>query len=145
MYEIRKLLRYGLSPVSFYLARDKKIRKTAKHEIANVVEEKLDAPPIYYVPVYDVKMTIFFDFIAYARKIGSRKFQIFADFATVLWKTISFLSKDAQPIDIVLDLHYGKLSVFCQKTRNLQTLFLIYIMEDNQFSVKRRTTYRHCS
>ena len=33
MYEIRKLLRYELSPVSLYLTRDNKLRKATKHEI----------------------------------------------------------------------------------------------------------------
>ena len=33
MYEIRKLLRYELSPVSLCLTREYKFRKVAKHEI----------------------------------------------------------------------------------------------------------------
>ena len=43
MHEIRKLLRYELSPVSLYLTRYNKLRKAAKHEITNVLEEKLEA------------------------------------------------------------------------------------------------------
>ena len=105
MHEIRKLLRYELSPVSLYPTRDNKLRKTTKHEITNVLEEKLETPPINYVPVCDVKVAIFFDFIAYARKVGIDKLKTFDDFVAALWKTISFLSKDAQRIDIVLGLY----------------------------------------
>ena len=41
-------------------------------------------------------MAIFFDFMAYARKVNTDKLKTFGDFVAVLWKTISFLSKDAQ-------------------------------------------------
>lgn len=59
MYEIRKLLRYELSPVSLYLTRGNKLRNAARHEIANVLEEKLDAHTVTNVPIYDVKIEIF--------------------------------------------------------------------------------------
>ena len=59
MYEIRKLLRYELSPVSLYLTRGNKLRNAARHEIANVLEEKLDAHTVTNVPICDVKIEIF--------------------------------------------------------------------------------------
>ena len=103
MYEIPKLLKYELSPVSLSLTRDNKLRKAVKHEITNVLEEKLEAPPVNYVPVCDVKMAIFFDFMAYARKVSTGKLKTYGDFVAVLWKTINFLSKGAQRVDIVSD------------------------------------------
>ena len=59
MYEIRKLLRYELSPVSLYLTRGNKLRNAARHEIANVLEEKLEAHTVTSVPICDVKIEIF--------------------------------------------------------------------------------------
>ena len=49
VYEMQNLLRYELSPKLLYLARDNKLRKAAKHEITNVLEEKLETPLINYV------------------------------------------------------------------------------------------------
>ena len=103
MYEIPKLLKYELSPVSLSLTRDNKLRKAVKHEITNALEEKLEAPPVNYVPVCDMKMAIFFDFMAYARKVSTGKLKTYGDFVAVLWKTINFLSKGAQRVGIAFD------------------------------------------
>ena len=43
------------------------------------------------------------------------------------------MSKDPQPIDIALDLYYAKQSVLRRKTHNLQTLFFICIVQNNEF------------
>ena len=53
MCEIRKLLRYELPPVSLYL------RNAARQEIANVLEEKLEAHTVTNVPICDVNIEIF--------------------------------------------------------------------------------------
>ena len=84
------------------VTRDNKLRKAVKHEVTNVLEEKLEAPLINYVPVCDVKIAIFFDFMLYARNLGTDKLKMFGDFVPVLWKQ----------------------SVFCQKTHNVDTFFL---------------------
>ena len=67
-----------------------------KHELTNLLEAKLEVSSLKYVPVDDKKMAVFFDFMAYARKVATDKLKIFGDFVASLWKTISFLSKDVQ-------------------------------------------------
>ena len=54
MHEIQKLLRYEQSLMSLYLTRVNKLRKAAKHEITNVLEEKLEAPPINLLQFYGI-------------------------------------------------------------------------------------------
>ena len=101
LYEIWKLLKYELAPASLYLTKDNKLRKPDKHELTNLLEVKLEVLSLKYIPVNDKKMAVFFDFIAYARKVATDKLKTFGDFVASLWKTISLLSKDAQCIDFV--------------------------------------------
>lgn len=90
--EIRKLLKYELSPASLYLTNDK-IRKIDRYDLTNVLHAKLEGFPIMFVP-FDVKrMTVFFDFMTYACKVATDKLKRFGDFVVVLCKTISLLSK----------------------------------------------------
>ena len=133
LYEIRKLLKYELAPVSLCLTKGNKVIKPDKHELTNLLEVKLEVSSLKYVPVDDKKMAVFFDFMAYARKVATNKLKTLGDFVASLWKTISFLSKDAQRIDIVFDLYlenkvkYGERNR-CQKT----TAIDVIIKKDNQ-------------
>ena len=131
MYNILRLLIYEPSPVSLYLKRDNKLGKAAKHEITNVLEEKLEAPPINYVLVCDVKMAIFFAFMPYERKVGTEKLKTFGDFVDVLWKIISFLSKDAQ---LIFDLYLENSIKYGERTRRQKATAIDVIIEkDSQY------------
>ena len=78
-------------------------------------------------------MTIFFDFMAYARKVDTDKLKTYGDFVTVLWKTISFLPKDAQRIDIAFDLYLDNSIKYWERTRcQKATVINIIIEKDNQ-------------
>ena len=133
LYEIRKLLKYKLAPVSLYLTKDNKLRKPDKHELTNLIEAKLEVSSLKYVPVDDKKMAVFFDFMAYARKVATEKLKTFGDFAASLWKTISFLSKDAQRIDIVFDLYLENTVKYGERNRRQKTTAINVIIEkDNQ-------------
>ena len=105
LYETRKPLKYELAPVSLYLTKDNKLRKSDKHEPTNLLEAKLEVSSLKYVPVDDKKMAVFFGLMAYARKVATDKLKTVGDFVASLRKTISFLSKVQQRIDIVFDLY----------------------------------------
>ena len=133
LYEIRKLLKYELAPVSLYLTKDNELRKPDKHELTNLLEAKLNVSSLKYVPVDDKKMAVFFDFMAYARKVATDKLKTFGDFVASLWKTISFLSKDAQRIDIVFDLYLENTVKYGERNRRQKTTAIDVIIEkDNQ-------------
>ena len=133
LYEIRKLLKYELAPVSLYLTKDNKLRKPDKHELTNLLEAKLEVSSLKYVPVDDKKMAVFFDFMEYARKVATGKLKTFGDFVTSLWKTISFLSKDAQRIDIVFELYFENTVKYGERNRRQKTTAIDVIIEkDNQ-------------
>ena len=78
-------------------------------------------------------MAIFFDFMAYARKVGIDKLKTFGDFVAVWWKTISFLSKDAQCIDIVSDLYLENSIKYGERVRRQKAAAIdVIIKKDNQ-------------
>ena len=89
-------------------------------------------------------MTIFFDFMAYARKVDTDKLKTYGDFVTVLWKTISFLPKDAQRIDIAFDLYLDNSIKYWERTRcQKATVINIIIEKDNQPLPARWKAFGH--
>ena len=71
--------------------------------------------------------------MAYARKVGTDKLKTFSDFVAVLWKTISFLSKDAQCTDTVFDLYLENSIKYGERTgRQKATAIDAIIENDNQ-------------
>ena len=71
--------------------------------------------------------------MAYPRKVGTDKLKTFGDFVAVLWKTISFLSKVAQRIDIVSDLYLKNSIKHGERVRRQKAAAIdVIIKKDNQ-------------
>ena len=78
-------------------------------------------------------MAVFFNFMACARKVATDKLKTFGDFIASLWKTISFLSKDAQHTDIVFDLYLENTVKYGERNHHQKTTAIDVIIEkDNQ-------------
>ena len=59
------------------------------------------------IPDSDLKSVIVIDFMAYARKVPTKKMMLTAyeDYFKALWRIFSSLSKDCSRIDIVFDAY----------------------------------------
>ena len=77
-------------------------------------------------------MAVFFNFMAYARKVATDKLKTFGDFVGSLGKTISFLSKDAHQTDIVFDLYLENTVKYGERNRCQKTTAIDVIIEKRQ-------------
>ena len=94
---------------SFYLTKDGSLRKSPKSELAREVKNLLGESCPTTVPESEerLKAMVVIDFMAYARKVTTKKMNLitYEDFFKVLWKTFSSLSIGCNRMDIVCDLY----------------------------------------
>ena len=106
-YSIHKLLHYELKSTSFFLTKDRFLRKSTKSDLTREIEKNLikTSPPD--VPQDDEPSMIVIDFMAYARKVPVKKLKLktYGDFVKKLWNTFSYLSRYCNRIDIIFDLY----------------------------------------
>lgn len=106
-FNVEELLSYEIGSTSFYLTKDGSLRKSPKSELAREIKKLLDAECSESVPAANLKSMIVIDFMAYARKVPTKKMklQTYEDFVKVLWKTFSTLSNNCVRTDIIFDLY----------------------------------------
>lgn len=105
--DITQLLKHEIVNKSFYLTKDSELRKSQKSELTRELKAILSAPYPNEIPDSDLKSIVVIDFMAYARKVPTKKMRLvtYEDFFRALWKTCSRLSKGSTRIDIVFDVY----------------------------------------
>ena len=105
--DIADLLKHEIVSTSFYLTKDGELRKSPKSELARELKNLLEKPCPVEIPDSDLKSVVVIDFMAYARKISTKKMMLatYEDFFKALWRTFSSLSKGCSQIDIVFDVY----------------------------------------
>ena len=106
-FDVADLLEYEVSSTSFYLTKDGNLRKSQKSELAREMKNMIEKECQSTVPESNLKSIIVIDFMAYARKIPTKKMNLktYKDFYNVLWNTFSNLLKSPSRIDIIFDLY----------------------------------------
>ena len=103
------LLSYEIVSTSFYMTKDGSLRKSTKSELAREVKNLLgeSCPTTVSESEERLKAMVVIDFMAYARKVTTKKMNLitYEDFFKVLWKTFSSLSIGCNRMDIVCDLY----------------------------------------
>ena len=105
--DIADLLKHEIVSTSFYLTKDGELRKSLKSELARELKNLLEKPCPVEIPDSDLESVVVIDFMAYARKISTKKMMLatYEDFFKALWRTFSSLSKGCSGIDIVSDVY----------------------------------------
>ena len=105
--DIADLLKHEIVSSSFYLTKDGELQKSPKSELARELKNLLEMPCPVEIPDSDLKSVIVIDFMAYARKVPTKKMMLttYKDYFKALWRTFSSLSKDCFRIDIVFDVY----------------------------------------
>ena len=105
--DIADLLKHEIVSTSFYLTKDGELRKSLKSELARELKNLLEKPCPVEIPDSDLKSVVVIDFMAYARKISTKKMMLatYEDFFKALWRTFSSLSKGCSGIDIVSNVY----------------------------------------
>ena len=105
--DIADLLKHEIVLTSFYLTKDGELRKSPKPELARELNNLLENSCPVDVPDSDLKSVVVVDFMAYARKIPTKKTMLATceDFFKALWRTFSILSKGCSQLDIVFDVY----------------------------------------
>ena len=105
--DIADLLKHEIVSTSFYLTKDGELRKSLKSELARELKNLLEKPCPVEIPDSDLKSVVVIDFMAYARKISTKKMMLatYEDFFKALWRTFSSLSKGCSQIDIDSDVY----------------------------------------
>ena len=82
------LLSYEIVSTWLYLTKDGSLRKSPKSELAREVKNLLGESCPVTVPESESKAMVVIDFIAYARKVVTKKMSLitYEDFFKVLWK-----------------------------------------------------------
>ena len=98
--DIADLLKHEIVSTSFYLTKDGELRKSPKSELARELKNLLEKPCPVEIPDSDLKSVVVIDFMAYARKISTKKMMLatYEDFFKALWRTFSSLSKGCSRI-----------------------------------------------
>ena len=98
--DIADLLKHEIVSTSFYLTKDGELRKSLKSELARELKNLLEKPCPVEIPDSDLKSVVVIDFMAYARKISTKKMMLatYEDFFKALWRTFSSLSKGCSRI-----------------------------------------------
>ena len=98
--DIVDLLKHEIILTSFYLTKDGELRKSPKSELARELKNLLEKPCPVEIPDSDLKSVVVIDFMAYARKISTKKMMLatYEDFFKALWRTFSSLSKGCSRI-----------------------------------------------
>lgn len=93
--DVSDLLKYEITPTSFYLTKDGELRKSPKSELTRELKDLLETPCPAELPDSDLKSILVIDFMAYARKIAIKtmKLNTYEDFFQALWNTFASLSK----------------------------------------------------
>ena len=101
------LIKHEIVSTSLYFTKDGELQKSPKSELARELKNLLEMPRPVEIPDSDLKSFIFIDFMAYARKVPTKKMMLttYEDYFKALWRTFSSLSKDCSRIDIVFDLY----------------------------------------
>ena len=108
-YDVKILLSYERASTSFFLTEDRYLQSTSNK--SDLQKKKR----IWQVPFKHLKINcrsaVLFDFMAYARKLGSRvtnaNLKTFGDFVNNLWQSFLMYSRGCQRIDIVFDNYNG--------------------------------------
>ena len=107
-FDLGLLLKYGITPTSFYLMKDGFICKSQKSELARELKNRLSKQQILAsLPLTDHRRAVVIDFMGYARKVPVKKqnLKTYRDFVVHLWNTFQSLSETCSCIDIVFDLY----------------------------------------
>ena len=107
-FDVQYLLSYEIVSTSFYLTKDGSLQKSPKSELAREVKNLLGESCSATVPESEERLkTMLIDFMAYARKVATKKMNLitYEHFFKVLWKTFSSLSVGCNRMDIVFDLY----------------------------------------
>ena len=134
--DIVDLLKHEIILTSFYLTKDGELRKSPKSELARELKNLLEKPCPVEIPDSDLKSVVVIDFMAYARKISTKKMMLatYEDFFKALWRTFSSLSKGCSRIDIVFDIY--PIHSIKQGKRNQRSK--LDLIETNITSVKQQ-------
>ena len=105
--DIADLLKHEIVSTSFYLNKDGELRKSPKSELARELKNLLEKPCPIEIRDSDLKSVVVIDFMAYARKIPTKKMVLatYKFFFKALWRTFSSLSKGCSRIDIVFGVY----------------------------------------
>ena len=71
--DIADLLKHEIVSTSFYLNKDGELRKSPKSELARELKNLLEKPCPIEIHDSDLKSVVVIDFMAYARKIPTKK------------------------------------------------------------------------
>lgn len=63
------------------------------------------------------KVATFFNFVVYVKEVDNEKLKTFGKLVATLWKTFSYLSKDARTTATVFDLHLENTIKYDERTR----------------------------
>ena len=87
-FDVQFLLSYEIVSTWFYLTKDGSLRKSPKSELAREVKNLLGESCPVTVPESESIAMVVIDFIAYARKVVTKKMNLitYEDFFKVLWK-----------------------------------------------------------
>ena len=134
--DIADLLKHEIVLTSFYLTMDGELQKSPKAKLARELKNLLEKPFPVEIPDSDLKSVVVVNFMAYARKIPTKKMVLatYEDFFKALWRTFSSLSKGCSQIDIVFDV-YLKHSIK-QGERNWRSK--LDLIETNITSIKQQ-------
>ena len=102
-------------------------------------KKKLEKAAPDRVPMGNSPRLIVIDFMAYARKIPTKKANLktFGDFVTKLWNTFSSLASNSTQIDIVFDIYLDDSIKACERARRqtLDAILTVVSREDQPLPV----------
>ena len=108
-FDVQHLLSYEIVKTSFYMKQDGRLQKSPKSEIVRELKNLLQESYPATVPKFEesLKAMVVIDFMAYDRKMSTKKMDLIAyeDFFKVLWKSFSSLSIGSSGMDISSDLN----------------------------------------
>lgn len=106
-YDVKTLLSYEITSTSFFLSKNGFLRP-ASNKSDLLKKTRLSQYPLKEFS-HNSKLGVFIDFMAYARKLGSRannnksSIKTFGDFVENLWQSFLTYSRSSQRIDIIFD------------------------------------------
>ena len=118
--DFKKLLQNVITSTSFYLTKKGYLPKSPKSELAQVL--KTYVPEVFEVSGAEIPSSLIIDFIAYCRKLPSRKhlLKTYGDLVIHLSATFQRLSLSSERTDIVFDLYLDRSIKECELKRRSQ-------------------------
>ena len=86
---MKELLQYELTSISFFLTKDRYLRKSDKEDLASKLRKLLNNMMPEHLPSTDDKRMAIVDFMGSARKVLIKKLKLktFSDLSSFLWSS----------------------------------------------------------